>query len=396
MVNCNPETVSTDYDTSDRLYFEPLVEEFVFNIIKKEKTKGNLVGVIAQFGGQTPIRLAKFLHKNKFPILGTQFTSIDLAEDRDRFRSLLNKLNLKQAQSGIAKTYSQALKIADKIGLPLMVRPSYVLGGRAMEIVYKRKQLKEFILEAFKVSDKNPILIDKFIDNAMEVDVDALSDGEQVFVAGIMQHIEEAGIHSGDSACSLPPVSIKSSLIKKIELQTKKLALALKVKGFMNVQFAIKNDEIFVIEVNPRASRTVPFVSKAKNLPLAQIASRVMAGDKLSKFNLRIKTKKMFAVKEAVFPFNKFPKSDLLLGPEMKSTGEVMGFDENFGMAFAKSQIAASNSLPTKGLAFISLKNSHKAEGVDLARQLSKLNFKLCGLVELQIILINMELSAKK
>ena len=379
MVNCNPETVSTDYDTSDRLYFEPLVEEFVFNIIKKEKTKGNLVGVIAQFGGQTPIRLAKFLHKNKFPILGTQFTSIDLAEDRDRFRSLLNKLNLKQAQSGIAKTYFQALKIADKIGLPLMVRPSYVLGGRAMEIVYERKQLKEFILEAFKVSDKNPILIDKFIDNAMEVDVDALSDGEQVFVAGIMQHIEEAGIHSGDSACSLPPVSIKSSLIKKIELQTKKLALALKVKGFMNVQFAIKNDEIFVIEVNPRASRTVPFVSKAKNLPLAQIASRVMAGEKLSKFDLRIKTKKMFAVKEAVFPFNKFPKSDLLLGPEMKSTGEVMGFDENFGMAFAKSQIAASNSLPTKGLAFISLKNSHKAEGVDLARQLSKLNFKLCG-----------------
>ena len=379
MVNCNPETVSTDYDTSDRLYFEPLIEEFVFNIIKREKVKGNLVGVITQFGGQTPIKLAKFLHENKLPILGTQYTSIDLAEDRDRFRNLLNKLKLKQAKSGIAKTFSQALKIAEKIGLPLMVRPSYVLGGRAMEIVHEKKQLKNFVQEAFKAAEKNPILIDKFIDNAMEVDVDALSDGKQVFVAGIMQHIEEAGIHSGDSACSLPPVSIKPFLIKEIESQTKKLALALKVKGFMNVQFAIKNDEIFVIEVNPRASRTVPFVSKAKNLPLAKIASRVMAGEKLSKFNLRSKTKKMFAVKEAVFPFNKFPNSDLILGPEMKSTGEVMGFDENFGMAFAKSQMAASNSLPTKGLAFISLKNSHKNEGVDLAKQLNKLNFKLCG-----------------
>ncbi len=379
MVNCNPETVSTDYDTSDRLYFEPLIEEFVFNIIKREKVKGSLVGIITQFGGQTPIKLAKFLHENKLPILGTQFTSIDLAEDRDRFRNLLNKLKLKQAKSGIAKTFSQALKIAEKIGLPLMVRPSYVLGGRAMEIVHEKKQLKNFVQEAFKAAEKNPILIDKFIDNAMEVDVDALSDGKQVFVAGIMQHIEEAGIHSGDSACSLPPVSIKPFLIKEIESQTKKLALALKVKGFMNVQFAIKNDEIFVIEVNPRASRTVPFVSKAKNIPLAKIASRVMAGEKLSKFNLRSKSKKMFAVKEAVFPFNKFPNSDLLLGPEMKSTGEVMGFDENFGMAFAKSQMAASNSLPTNGLAFISLKNSHKNEGVDLAKQLNKLNFKLCG-----------------
>ncbi len=379
MVNCNPETVSTDYDTSDRLYFEPLIEEFIFNIIKREKVKGNLVGVITQFGGQTPIKLAKFLHENKLPILGTQYTSIDLAEDRDRFRNLLNKLKLKQAKSGIAKTFSQAIKIAEKIGLPLMVRPSYVLGGRAMEIVHEKKQLKNFVQEAFKVAEKNPILIDKFIDNAMEVDVDAISDGKQVFVAGIMQHIEEAGIHSGDSACSLPPVSIKPFLIKEIEGQTKMLALALKVKGFMNVQFAIKNDEIFVIEVNPRASRTVPFVSKAKNLPLAKIASRVMAGEKLSKFNLRSKTKKMFAVKEAVFPFNKFPNSDLILGPEMKSTGEVMGFDENFGMAFAKSQMAASNSLPTKGLAFISLKNSHKNEGVDLAKQLNELNFKLCG-----------------
>jgi carbamoyl-phosphate synthase large subunit len=379
MVNCNPETVSTDYDTSDRLYFEPLKEEYVFNIIKKEKSKGNLLGVIAQFGGQTPIKLAKFLHENKLPILGTQYSSIDLAEDRDRFRNLLKKLKLKQAESGIAKTFSQAIKIADKIGLPLMVRPSYVLGGRAMEIVHERSQLKNFVQEAFKAAEKNPILIDKFIDHAMEIDVDALSDGKDVFVAGVMQHIEEAGIHSGDSACSLPPVSIKPFLIKEIENQTKKLALALKVKGFMNIQFAIKNDEIFVIEVNPRASRTVPFVSKAKSIPLAKIASRVMAGEKLSKFNLKSKTKKMFAVKEAVFPFNKFPNSDLLLGPEMKSTGEVMGFDEDFGMAFAKSQIAASNSLPKKGLAFISLKNSHKVEGVELAKQLVKLNFQLCG-----------------
>jgi len=379
MINCNPETVSTDYDTSDRLYFEPLKEEYVYNIIKKEKQKGNLVGVIAQFGGQTPIRLAKFLRDNKFPILGTQYTSIDLAEDRDRFRRLLNKLKLKQAESGIAKTFKQAIQIADKIGLPLMVRPSYVLGGRAMEIVYEKSQLKNFVQEAFKAAEKNPVLIDRFINNAMEIDVDAISDGKQVFVAGIMQHIEEAGIHSGDSACCLPPISIKKKLIAKIEIQTKKLALALKIKGFMNIQFAIKNDEIFVIEVNPRASRTVPFVSKAKGLPLAKIASRIMAGEKLSKFNLRSKTKNMFAVKEAVFPFNKFPKSDVLLGPEMKSTGEVMGFDKDFGMAFAKSQIGASNSLPTKGLAFISLKNSHKEEGVDLARQLLKLNFTLCG-----------------
>ena len=377
MINCNPETVSTDYDTSDRLYFEPLKEEYVFNIIKREKEKGNLIGVIAQFGGQTPIKLAKFLYNNRLPILGTQYTSIDLAEDRDRFRNLLNKLKLKQAESGIAKTYKQAIRIAAKIGLPLMVRPSYVLGGRAMEIIHEKSQLKKFVQGAFKAADDNPILIDKFIDHAMEVDVDAISDGKQVHVAGIMQHIEEAGIHSGDSACSLPPISIKTFLIKEIENQTKKLALALKVKGFMNIQFAIKKDQIYVIEVNPRASRTVPFVSKAKGLPLAKIASRVMAGEKLSKFNLKDKSKGMYAVKEAVFPFNKFPNSDLLLGPEMKSTGEVMGLDKNFGMAFAKSQIASANSLPRQGLAFISLKNSHKNEGIDLAKELIKLNFTL-------------------
>ncbi len=379
MINCNPETVSTDYDTSDRLYFEPLKEEYVYNIINREKDKGNLIGIITQFGGQTPIKLAKFLYDNNLPILGTQYSSIDLAEDRDRFRNLLEKLNLNQAKSGIAKTFKQAIEISEKIGLPLMVRPSYVLGGRAMEIVYEKSQLKNFVEEAFRAAEKNPILIDKFIDHAMEVDVDAISDGKQVHVAGIMQHIEEAGIHSGDSACSLPPVSIKPFLIKEIERQTKNLALALKVRGFMNVQFAIKKDKIFVIEVNPRASRTVPFVSKARGLPLAKIASRVMAGDKLSKFNLKDKSKGMFAVKEAVFPFNKFPNSDLLLGPEMKSTGEVMGFDKNFGMAYAKSQIASSNSLPTKGLAFLSLKNSHKDEGIGLAKELIKLEFTLCA-----------------
>ena len=379
MINCNPETVSTDYDTSDRLYFEPLKEEYVYNIINREKQKGNLVGIIAQFGGQTPIKLAKFLHNNKLPILGTQYTSIDLAEDRERFRNLLNKLKLKQAESGIAKNYKQAIQIAGKIGLPLMVRPSYVLGGRAMEIVHERNQLKNFVEEAFKAAEKNPILIDKFINNAMEIDVDALCDGKEVFVAGIMQHIEEAGIHSGDSACCLPPVSIKQKLITEIEKQTKKLALALNVKGFMNIQFAIKNDEIYVIEVNPRASRTVPFVSKSKGIPLAKIASRVMAGEKLSKFNLKNKNKNMYAVKEAVFPFNKFPNVDVLLGPEMKSTGEVMGIDKDFGIAYAKSQISAGNSLPTKGLAFISLKDKHKNEGVDLAKKLVKLNFTLCG-----------------
>tara|TARA_B100000700_G_scaffold284164_1_gene337160 strand:- start:1472 stop:2908 length:1437 start_codon:yes stop_codon:yes gene_type:complete len=379
MINCNPETVSTDYDTSDRLYFEPLIEEYVQNIILKEKSNGNLLGIIAQFGGQTPIKLAKFLYENSLPILGTQYTSIDLAEDRDRFRNLLIKLNLKQAESGIAYNYNQAIKTSNKIGLPLVIRPSYVLGGRAMEIVHEKKQLKEFINEAFKASEDNPILIDKFIDNAMEVDVDAISDGKDVYVAGIMQHIEEAGIHSGDSACCLPPVSIKENLLKELKIQTRRLALALKVKGFLNIQFAIKKDEIFVIEVNPRASRTVPFVSKANGVPLAKIASRIMAGEKLSKYKLKYQTNKKFAVKEAVFPFNKFPDSDVLLGPEMKSTGEVMGFDDNFGMAYAKSQIAASNSLPTKGLAFLSVKDSHKEEIIDLAKKLLKLKFDLCG-----------------
>ena len=379
MVNCNPETVSTDYDTSDRLYFEPLIEEYVHNIILREQSKGNLIGVIAQFGGQTPIKLSKFLHENKLPILGTQYASIDLAEDRDQFRDLLIKLNLKQAESGIAYKFDQAIKIAENIGLPVVVRPSYVLGGRAMEIVHDKSQLREFINEAFKASEDNPILIDKFINNAMEVDVDAISDGKDVYIAGIMQHIEEAGIHSGDSACCLPPVSIKAGILKELKIQTRKLALALKVKGFLNIQFAIKKDEVFVIEVNPRASRTVPFVSKANGISLAKIASRIMAGENLSKYKLKYKTNKRYAVKEAVFPFNKFPDSDVLLGPEMKSTGEVMGFDDDFGMAIAKSQIAASNSLPTSGLAFLSVKDTHKQEIVGIAQRLSKLGFSLSG-----------------
>ena len=379
MVNCNPETVSTDYDTSDRLYFEPLIEEYVHNIILKEQSKGDLLGIIAQFGGQTPIKLAKFLHENKLPILGTQYASVDLAEDRDQFRNLLIKLNLKQAESGIAYKFDQAIKIAENIGLPVVVRPSYVLGGRAMEIVHDKSQLKQFIAEAFKASEDNPILIDKFIDNAMEVDVDGISDGKDVYIAGIMQHIEEAGIHSGDSACCLPPVSIKKGILKELKIQTRKLALALKVKGFLNIQYAIKKDEVFVIEVNPRASRTVPFVSKASGIPLAKIASRVMAGEKLSKYKLKYKTNKRFAVKEAVFPFNKFPDSDVLLGPEMKSTGEVMGFDDDFGMAIAKSQIAAYNSLPTRGLAFLSVKDTHKQEIVGIAQRLTKLGFTLSG-----------------
>ncbi len=379
MINCNPETVSTDYDTSDRLYFEPLIDEYVENIILKEKSKGNLLGIIAQFGGQTPIKLAKFLNENKLPILGTQYSSIDLAEDRDRFRDLLIKLNLKQAESGIAKGFNSAVRIARKIGLPVVVRPSYVLGGRAMEIVHDEDQLKKFIKQAFDASENNPILIDKFIDNAMEVDVDAIADGKDVYVAGIMQHIEEAGIHSGDSACCLPPVSIKENIIKEIKVQTRKLALAMNVKGFLNIQFAIKKDEIFVIEVNPRASRTVPFVSKANGIPLAKIASRIMAGEKLSKYNLKYKKNKRYAVKEAVFPFNKFPDSDVLLGPEMKSTGEVMGFDEDFGMAVAKSQIAASNSLPIGGMAFLSVKDSHKQEIIGVAQRLKKFGFTISG-----------------
>ena len=377
MINCNPETVSTDYDTSDRLYFEPLIEENVINIIQKERENGKLIGVITQFGGQTPIKLAKILDQNNIPILGTQFDSIDLSEDRERFKKILKTENLKQAQSGTAKNRHEAFKIANKIGFPIVIRPSYVLGGRGMEIIYNHLDLRKYIDEAVRVSGSNPVLIDRFLNDAIEVDVDAISDGENVFVAGIMEHIEEAGIHSGDSACSLPPYTLDKNVIKEIEFQTKQLSIALKVIGLINIQFAIKEKDIYVLEVNPRASRTVPFVSKATGLPIAKIASRVMAGEKLTKFNLNKKNKNSFAVKEAVFPFNRFPEVDVLLGPEMKSTGEAMGFDQNFGLSFAKSQIASNNSIPQKGTAFISVKDKDKEKILINAKKLIKLGFSI-------------------
>ena len=379
MVNCNPETVSTDYDTSDRLYFEPLMEEHVLNLINKEMEKGKVLGVITQFGGQTPIKLAKTLAENNIPILGTQFDSIDLAEDRERFKEILVKENLKQADSGIATNRNESFNVADKIGFPIVIRPSYVLGGRGMEIIYGKEDLKKYIDEAVKVSGSNPVLIDKFLNDATEVDVDAISDGNKIFVAGIMEHIEEAGIHSGDSACSLPPYTLNKEIIEEIEKQTKQLAIALKVLGLINIQFAVKDNEVYVLEVNPRASRTVPFVSKATGLPIAKIASRIMAGEKLSDFNLKRKNLNTFAVKEAVFPFNRFPEVDVLLGPEMKSTGEAMGFDENFGLSFAKSQIASNNSIPLKGTAFISVKDKDKERILKNAKKLIKLGFSICA-----------------
>ena len=377
MVNCNPETVSTDYDTSDRLYFEPLVEEHVINIIKKEQSNGDLLGVITQFGGQTPIKLAKILDDNHIPILGTQYKSIDLAEDRERFKSFLMKNNFKQAESGIAKSKDEAIKISESLGFPIVIRPSYVLGGRAMEIIHEEKQLEKYIDEAVKVSGNNPVLIDRFLNDAIEVDVDAMSDGEKVFVAGIMEHIEEAGVHSGDSACSVPPYSLKKEIIKEIEFQATKLAISLNVVGLINVQFAVKNGDIYVLEVNPRASRTVPFISKAIGIPIARIAVRIMTGEKLKRFNLEKRISNIFAIKEAVFPFNKFPNVDVLLGPEMKSTGEVMGIDENFGLSFAKSQMACGNELPVSGTAFISVKDKDKKNALNFAKKLKELNFKL-------------------
>ncbi len=379
MINCNPETVSTDYDTSDRLYFEPLVEEHVINIVKREQSNGDLLGVITQLGGQTPLKLAKILDDNHIPILGTQYKSIDLAEDRERFKNFLLENNFKQAESGIAKSKEEALKISKTLGFPIVIRPSYVLGGRAMKIIHEEKQLEKYIEDAVKVSGNNPVLIDRFLNDAIEVDVDAISDGEKVFVAGIMEHIEEAGVHSGDSACSVPPYSLKKEIIKEIEIQTTKLALSLNVIGLINIQFAVKNEDIYVLEANPRASRTVPFISKAIGVPIARIAARIMAGEKLKKFNLEKRISNIFAVKEAVFPFNKFPNVDILLGPEMQSTGEVMGIDENFGLSFAKSQMAAGNDLPIAGTAFISVKDKDKKNALNFAKKLKELNFKLCA-----------------
>jgi carbamoyl-phosphate synthase large subunit len=374
MVNCNPETVSTDYDTSDRLYFEPLTFEDVMNIVDKEKPDG----VIVQFGGQTPLKLANALSQAGVKIIGTSPDSIDAAEDRKRFNKIVAKLKLNQPPSGTAMDYKETVKIAKKLGYPLLVRPSFVLGGRAMQIVYDESELKTCVENAIAVSNEHPILIDKFLDDAAELDVDAICDGKTVVVAGIMEHIEEAGIHSGDSACSLPPFSLSPKLIEEVKRQTKLLALELKVKGLMNIQFAVKDETIYILEVNPRASRTVPFVSKAIGVPLAKLAAKIMAGKTLDELGFTHEmVREHFSVKEAVFPFLKFPGCDTILGPEMLSTGEVMGLSDDFGIAYAKSQIAAGNSLPTSGNVFFSVKDADKEKGVEIARRLHNLGFKL-------------------
>ena len=361
MINCNPETVSTDYDTSDRLYFEPLTYEHVMEILRVEQDNGTLHGVIVQFGGQTPLKLANALEQAGIPILGTTPDAIDLAEDRERFQDLVTQLGLKQPHNGIAHSDAEALEIAVGIGFPLVIRPSYVLGGRAMEIVRDQANLERYISEAVVVSGDSPVLLDSYLSGAVEIDVDALSDGAAVHVAGIMQHIEEAGVHSGDSACSLPPYSLTQDIIDELKRQTKALARALNVVGLMNIQFAVKDGDIYLIEVNPRASRTVPFVAKAVRSPIAAIAARVMAGEPLSNFDLVDPGSiKGFAVKEAVLPFARFPGVDTLLGPEMRSTGEVMGFDSKFHRAFYKAQLGAGTKLPTVGKAFLSIKDDDK------------------------------------
>ncbi|MEM5467576.1 carbamoyl-phosphate synthase large subunit [Celeribacter marinus] len=379
MINCNPETVSTDYDTSDRLYFEPLTFEHVMEILRVEQENGTLHGVIVQFGGQTPLKIAQALQDEGIPILGTSPDAIDLAEDRERFQDLVNRLGLKQPHNGIASTDEQALEIAVDIGFPLVIRPSYVLGGRAMEIVRDMDQLKRYIRDAVVVSGDSPVLLDSYLSGATEVDVDALSDGETVHVAGIMQHIEEAGVHSGDSACSLPPYSLKPEIVEELKRQTVELALALNVVGLMNVQFAVKDDVIFLIEVNPRASRTVPFVAKAVNSPIASIAARLMAGEKMASFDLVDPSKTgRFAVKEAVLPFARFPGVDTILGPEMRSTGEVMGQDVSFARAFLKAQLGAGTDLPSGGKVFVSVKDyDKKPKMVEAIKTLSDLGFEI-------------------
>jgi carbamoyl-phosphate synthase large subunit len=374
MVNCNPETVSTDYDTSDRLYFEPLTLEDVLEIVHKE----NPVGMIVQYGGQTPLKLARALEANGVPIIGTSPESIDIAEDRERFQKLLHKLGLRQPANRTARTEGEAIALASEIGYPLVVRPSYVLGGRAMEIVHEQSDLERYMREAVKVSNDSPVLLDHFLNNATEVDVDCLADGETVFIGGVMEHIEQAGVHSGDSACSLPPYSLSRESIAEITRQTALMARALNVKGLMNVQFAIQDGEVYVLEVNPRASRTVPYVSKATGLQLAKIAARAMAGNTLAQQGVEEEVvPKYFSVKEAVFPFVKFPGVDTILGPEMKSTGEVMGVGESFGEAFVKSQLAAGVVLPDNGTAFISVKAQDKPRAVEVARGLDALGFKI-------------------
>jgi carbamoyl-phosphate synthase large subunit len=390
MINCNPETVSTDYDTSDRLYFEPLTAEDVIEIIEIERAHGILHGVIVQFGGQTPLKLAEPLEKAKVPILGTSPDAIDLAEDRDRFKTLLEKLKLQQPRSGIANSPKEASKIAETIGYPIVIRPSYVLGGRAMEIVHDTAQLDRYLVRLqadldrpseLAVSKKRPLLIDRYLTDAIEVDVDCIADGKDTFVAGVMEHIEEAGIHSGDSACTLPPHSLAPALVAKLERQTRALALALNVGGLMNVQYAIKDGEIYVLEVNPRASRTVPFVAKVTGLPIAKIAARIMAGESLASFKLRplsfdLKRFRHVGVKEAVFPFARFgDKVDTVLGPEMKSTGEVMGLDRDYNIAFAKSQLGGGAQLPRRGTVFVSMRDSDKPRIVEAIKTLRTLGF---------------------
>jgi carbamoyl-phosphate synthase large subunit len=377
MVNCNPETVSTDYDTSDRLYFEPLTAEDVLEILHVEQSKGELVGVIVQFGGQTPLNLAKALEEAGIPILGTSPDAIDLAEDRERFADLVEKLGLKQPANGLARTRDEAVKIAERIGYPVLMRPSYVLGGRAMEIVDSTQQLDDYIQTAVQVSGDSPVLIDQYLRDAVEVDVDAIADGTDVVVAGVLQHIEEAGVHSGDSACSIPPYSLPAEIIAEIERQTEALARALKVKGLMNIQFAVKDGEVYLIEVNPRASRTVPFVAKAIGIPVAKIASRVMAGEKLANLPKIDRDIDYIAVKEAVFPFNKFPGVDPVLSPEMKSTGEVMGIDSDFATSFAKAQLGAGTVLPSGGNVFVSVKDTDKPVILPGVRLLTELGFTI-------------------
>ncbi|MFK8034369.1 MAG: carbamoyl-phosphate synthase large subunit, partial [Hyphomicrobiales bacterium] len=377
MVNCNPETVSTDYDTSDRLYFESLTAEDVLEIVHKETSKGSLHGVIVQFGGQTPLNLAQALEDAGVPILGTAPDAIDLAEDRDRFKELLNKVDQKQPENGIARSGEEARTIAEDIGYPVVIRPSYVLGGRAMEIVRDTAHLERYITEAVVVSGSSPVLIDSYLSDAIEVDVDALCDGTDVFVCGIMEHIEEAGIHSGDSACSLPPFSLSDEVIERLEAQTKAMALAIGVIGLMNMQYAIKDDAIYVLEVNPRASRTVPFVAKTIGMPVAKLASRVMAGESLASMNLSKPSFDHIAVKEAVFPFARFPGVDTVLGPEMRSTGEVMGLDSAFPIAFAKSQLGSGTKVPTGGKVFVSVRDKDKVRILDTIKKLERLGFSI-------------------
>lgn len=377
MINCNPETVSTDYDTSDRLYFEPLTAEDVLEILRVEQQNGTLVGVIVQFGGQTPLKLAQPLEDAGIPILGTSPDAIDLAEDRERFAKLVNDLKLKQPANGIARSRDEAVAVAEHIGFPVLIRPSYVLGGRAMEIVDSVAQLDDYIATAVQVSGDSPVLIDQYLRDAIECDVDALCDGEQVVVAGVMQHIEEAGIHSGDSACTLPPYSLPASIVAEMERQAELLARGLNVRGLMNIQFAVKDGEVYLIEVNPRASRTVPFVAKAIGQPVAKIAARVMAGEKLSTFPPFKREFDYMAVKEAVFPFARFPGVDPVLSPEMKSTGEVMGLDRAFPLAFAKSQLGAGTLLPDSGLVFVSVKDSDKSVILPAVQKLVALGFSI-------------------